>query len=267
MNQVAPEMERSGAARRPMTMPLDRRIARRALALAVFALLTLGACSGSTAGASPGSSQAAASAAPASPGPVTTADEAVERILAVEPRLRGIAPQDPDSVGASSWYTVTPTDDGFEVQVYVGWGDCMAGCISHHAWTYAVAGDGTVALVKEEGEPVPDAEWPSPGGTGRSGIFGTALAGPICPVEQPDDPNCAPRTVGGATVRVADAAGTEVASVVTDQAGRFFVELPPGAYTLSAEPVDGLMGTPAALVADVGAGESVVTLSYDTGIR
>lgn len=263
-------MERSGATRRPSSMPSIRRQFRHALMLALLALLTLGACSGSTAGlaASPGSSEAAASAAPASShGPVTSPEQALERIVAAEPRLRGIAPQDPDSVGASSWYTVTPSADGFDVQVYVGWGDCMAGCISHHAWTFSVARDGTVTLVGEEGDPVPDADWPSPAGTGRSGIFGTAVAGPICPVEQPDDPNCAPRAVAGATVRVADSAGAEVATAVTDPAGRFFVELPPGSYTLSAEPVEGLMATPQGVPAEVGDGESVVTLSYDTGIR
>ena len=261
-------MERLIAPRRRDGMPTDRHSPRRLGALLATALLALAACAGSSGGlaASPGASQAPASAAP-EPGPVTTAEEALERVLAVEPRLRGIAPQDPDSVGASSWYTATPSADGFELEVYVGWGDCIAGCISHHAWTYGVTRDGNVTLVREEGDAVPDAEWPSPAGTGRSGIFGTALAGPICPVEQPGDPNCAPRAVAGATVRVADAAGTELASAVTDPAGRFFVALPPGTYTLSGDPVDGLMGTPAGITAEVGTGESVVTLSYDTGIR
>lgn len=250
-------------------MPTGGRSLRHLLGIGLVAMLVLGACSGSTGGlgaASPGASAAAASAAP-EPGPVTTAEEALERVLGVEPRLRGVAPQDPDSVGASSWYTVTPSGDGFELEVYVGWGDCIAGCISHHAWRYAVTRDGEVTLVGEEGDPVPDAEWPSPAGTGRSGIFGTAVAGPICPVEQPDDPNCAPRAVAGATVRVADAAGTELASAVTDPAGRFFVELPPGTYTLSGQPVEGLMGAPSGITAEVGTGESVITLSYDTGIR
>ncbi len=121
-------------------------------------LVVLVACSGSTAGA-PGASAAPASA-PAAGSPVTTPEAAVDRIIALEPRLAGIAAQDPDTVGASSWYVATPTDDGFDVEVYVGWGDCMAGCIEDHTWTYSVTRDGEVELVSEEGQAVPDTEWP-----------------------------------------------------------------------------------------------------------
>jgi hypothetical protein len=127
-------------------------------------LVVLAACSGSTAGA-PGASAAAASA-PAAGRCVTTPEAAVERIVALEPRLAGIAAQDPDTVGASSWYVATPTDDGYDVEVYVGWGDCMAGCIEDHTWMFSVTRDGAVELLSEQGQAVPDAAWPSPGGAG-----------------------------------------------------------------------------------------------------
>ena len=237
------------------------------LVLAILLVLAGAACGGGTAGASiapvasPGSSPAASLV------PVTTPEQATERVVATEPRLNGVPPRQPDSIGATSWYEATPAGDGFRVEVYVGWGDCISGCIDDHTWTYSVARDGTVSLVSEEGVPVPDGEWPSPGGTGRTGVFGTAVAGPVCPVEQPGDPNCAPRPVPGARVLFLDEQGAEAASAETDAAGRLFVELSPGRYTVAAQPVEGLMGVPAPLTVDVDEGESVIELPYDTGIR
>jgi hypothetical protein len=46
-------------------------------------------------------------------------------------------------------------DAGYEVIFRVGWGDCPAGCISEHTWTYHVATDGAVELIDEGGDPVP----------------------------------------------------------------------------------------------------------------
>jgi hypothetical protein len=231
--------------------------------LAFVAVFLLAACA-SGAGASP-------SANPSSPTPntepVTTAEQAFARIVALEPRLAGTGPVELDVIGQSAWYEATPVGDDFRVEVYIGWGDCMAGCIDHHSWLYTVTRDGTVALVEEEGSPVLDSEWPSPAGSGGPGIFGTALAGPTCPVEQPGDPSCDPRPVAGATIRVTDAQGAEVGTVVTDANGRFFVALPAGTYTVTAPPVEGLMGFPAPITVEVTDGETVVELPYDTGIR
>ena len=70
--------------------------------------------------------------------------------------------------------------------------------------------------MSETGEPVPDEAWPGGAAAGRTGIRGTALAGPICPVEKiPPDPACAPRPVAGAVVVVRDASGAEVARTTT----------------------------------------------------
>jgi hypothetical protein len=85
---------------------------------------------------------------------------------------------------------------------------------------YAVAPDGTVTVVSEAGEPVPDSAWPGGAAAGPTGIRGTALAGPVCQVETiPPDPACAPRPVAGAVILIRDASGTEVARTTTGADG------------------------------------------------
>jgi hypothetical protein len=108
---------------------------------------------------------------------------------------------------------------------------------------------------------------PSPITSPAGEISGIALASPMCPIERPGDPACAPRPVAGATILIRDATGADVATIVTDAAGRFRVSLPAGAYTVIGQPVDGLMGNPAQLDVDVADGDVTVELSYDTGIR
>jgi len=101
-------------------------------------------------------------------------------------------------------------------------------------------------------------------------LRGIAVAGPTCPVvTDPPDPGCQDRPIGGARVLVTDASGSEVASAVTDEDGRFSVELPPGTYRLVPQPVTGLMGTAAPVTVRVihGAAMVPITLAYDTGIR
>ena len=106
-----------------------------------------------------------------------------------------------------------------------------------------------------------------PTGSGDTGIGGVALAGPVCPVERPGDPACAPRPVAGATIVIRDAAGNEVASATTDRKGRFEALVPPGRYTVQGLPVEGLMANPAPIDVDVAIGIAAVDLPYDTGIR
>ena len=108
---------------------------------------------------------------------------------------------------------------------------------------------------------------PSPVASPAGGISGIALSGPTCPVERPGDPACAPRPVAGTTIVIRDATGADVATIVTDAAGRFHVALAAGAYTVVGQPVEGLMGNPAPLDVDVAEGDVTVELSYDTGIR
>ena len=134
----------------------------------LVAALVVGACSGAAPSASPNLS---ASPSPAASGvvptptrsftatPVTTPQEAVARVIAFEPRLAGIKPKDYQLIGQSAWYEVMPASGvgAFRIRTRVGWGDCEAGCIDEHVWTYAVAPDGTVTLQPETGEPVRDA--------------------------------------------------------------------------------------------------------------
>jgi hypothetical protein len=197
--------------------------------------------------------------APAASGP-TAAAAAARLALAQQARFAGIGQLDPNLIGQAAWYEVTGTDDGWQVMIRIGWGDCPAGCINEHRWTYAVGRDGSVELVGEVGDPLPDA----------TGVHGTVTAGPTCPVERdPPDPDCAARPVVGAVLVFTDADGTEVARATSAAGGTFTVGLAPGAYRVTAEPVEGLMGTPAPMDVEVEAGGPMTELqvSYDTGIR
>ena len=116
----------------PMNMPL-------ALVLVVVAMVA--GCAGG------------AAVAPSEP--VTTAEAAVARVVADNPALAGIEPENPDMIGACCFWRAEESADGFRVEFEVGWGDCPAGCIDRHRWTYEVARDGSVELVAAEGPPVP----------------------------------------------------------------------------------------------------------------
>jgi hypothetical protein len=233
----------------------------RAALLALFTVLAATGCAGSSSEATPTAVSV----------PVTTPEAAVARVIATEPRLTGIAQLDPDAIGQASWYEVAPASGvgAFIVTVRIGWGDCPAGCIDEHIWHYAVAPDGAVSVVSEEGVAVPDDAWPSPQGAGQTGIRGAVTAGPICPVEtNPPDPSCAPRPVPGATVVISDASGKVVARVTTEIDGTYFAEVPAGFYVVNPQPAQGLPGTPASQSFTVADGQAVrLDLSYDTGIR
>ena len=246
----------------------------RTTLLAMIALTLLAAACTGTAG-SPASSPPGASPG-ASPTPipvaVTTPEQAVARVIFTEKRLTGIAPFDANLIGQASWYTVAPASGvgAFVVNVRVGWGDCQAGCIDEHQWVYAVGPDGAVSVVSEAGPPVPQASWPNATtAVRRTGIGGAATASPVCPVEKiPPDPACAPRPVAGAVVIIRDASGAEVARVTTVADGTFFADVAPGGYTVEAQPVTGLMGTPGPQSVTVNDGvSSEIQLDYDTGIR
>ncbi len=194
-------------------------------------------------------------------------------VVAAQPQFDGFQRHDPSLIGQSRWWDARPASGvgAFVVMVSVGWGDCPAGCIDSHTWTFAVTPDGGVRLLAETGASVPPDVLAPGDGTSRTGtgIAGHATAGPVCPVEtNPPDPACAPRPVAGATVRVTDPSGTEVATATTDDLGAYVVAVPPGDYIVTADPVAGLMGAPEPLPAAVVADALVtVDLSYDTGIR
>ncbi len=209
--------------------------------------------------------------------------DAVAKVLAQDPQFAGIGPLDPNVIGQSAWYDVSPGTVGWRVTITKGWGDCQAGCINRHTWTYDVDPSGAVTLVNEGGDPLVDgAEGDTDGepavppvaipADGGPWIAGRALAGPVCPVEQaPPDPGCADRPVAGAVVVIRDGSGAEVARVTTAGDGTFLVGVPRGGtYGVEGQPAEGLMGTPAAVLVDVADAPSawaLASLGYDTGIR
>jgi hypothetical protein len=255
-------------------MTTDRAPRPVLMLLATIVVMALAACAaGPTA-----TGNAGPSPSPSSGGPVTSREQAVERVIQVEPRLTGIGQHDPDMIGQSSWFEVVPGSGvaAFIVTIRVGWGDCEAGCINEHSWVYGVGPDGTVRLQSEAGAAVPAQAWPSPGAAGGGGggqtgpgIQITATAGPTCPVETvPPDPACAPRPVGGATIVIQDAQGNEVAKVSTDPSGVVFVPLSAGAYLVRGIDTGTLPTAPEPQKVVVEAGQvAAVVLAYDTGIR
>jgi len=101
-----------------------------------------------------------------------------------------------------------------------------------------------------------------------SGIFGTILAGPQCPVQIEGDPQCDDKPLA-ATVIVKTADGLfEVARFTADSNGEFRVPLQPGSYLL--DPLPGENGFPHSspqLVTVEADTFTQVDISYDTGIR
>ena len=282
--------------RPPRVASQPRRPAVTAAAAAAFALV-VAACGGSAGAPAPGSTAPASTPPPASstapastPGaagsPITEA-EAIARVLAQDPRFAGITPLDPDLIGQAAWYEVSPAVVGWRVTVTKGWGDCQAGCISRHTWVYDVDGAGNVRLVEERGDGLDDGTGLGSGGSPGDGetsppvaipadggpwIAGVAHAGPVCPVAQvPPDLSCADRPVAGAAVVIRDGDGRAVARSTTAADGTFLAAVPAGGgYVVEAEPVGGVLGTPAAQAVVVGDGPGawvVVDLAYDTGIR
>lgn len=102
----------------------------------------------------------------------------------------------------------------------------------------------------------------------ESGVTGTVLMSPVCPVaHNPPLPQCAPRPYQ-ATITVKTADGKEeVTHFTSDSDGRFKITLEPGKYLLV--PVNGKpypRGAPQTV--SVRAGKfTAVTVMYDTGMR
>jgi hypothetical protein len=150
---------------------------RPPLVLFVLALLTAAACSSAAAPTQapilePSSAPSApASSAPSDeltpvPGasasaPLSDADRAAAAVLATDPRFTNLQADNPDLIGQCCFYAVRQTADGWAVTVEIGWGDCPAGCIDKHQWTYTVDKAGTVTKTGETGPAVPSGE---PGG-------------------------------------------------------------------------------------------------------
>jgi hypothetical protein len=138
----------------PVTVPLVRSAARW-VALCLLAAVIPGCVA-----AGPSIPPTTAPTARPTPTPVTvsvaTPGDAAALVIATNPLFSGAGPEDPNVIGASKWWVAEPLPDGgYEIRVTVGWGDCMAGCIERHVWTYEVTPAGTVELISDEGDPVP----------------------------------------------------------------------------------------------------------------
>jgi hypothetical protein len=198
---------------------------------------------------------------------VTTPAHAAALVFASDPRWTAISPLRDDLIGASTWFETSEEDGGFGVRITAGAGDCMAGCIEQHTWTYHVDVDGAVTLAGEEGD---DVEVQAPATSDEPTELRIKLtAGPVCPVERdPPDPACAPRAVANAEVTVFAADGSEVGSTTSAADGTVAFDLEKGAYYVVAQSVDGLMGTPEPQAFSVaGGGQLDLVMGYDTGMR
>jgi hypothetical protein len=150
------ELELGYGRLRAMHEAFTRHVVR--LVAAALLLIAVAACGSSTA-ASPPTPSPTATARP-TPTPVAatvaTPEDAAALVIATNPIFAGAGKQDPEIIGASKWWTATPLDGGgYEIEITVGWGDCMAGCIERHTWTFHVGPDGALEKVAEEGDEVP----------------------------------------------------------------------------------------------------------------
>jgi hypothetical protein len=87
---------------------------------------------------------------------VISPEDAAALVIATDPRFAGAIKLGPDLIGASKWWTAEPlASGGYRIELTVGWGDCPAGCIERHVWTFDVDPAGSVTLVSESGDDVP----------------------------------------------------------------------------------------------------------------
>jgi hypothetical protein len=101
-----------------------------------------------------------------------------------------------------------------------------------------------------------------------SGIEGTILISPVCPVERnPPLPECAPRPYQATiTVKTADGA-REVTQFTSDKDGHFSVALDPGKYLLAPSNGDPYPRAPSQVVRVEPHKFTPVTINYDSGMR
>jgi hypothetical protein len=92
--------------------------------------------------------------------PIDSPDEAAGLVVASDPKFKHIGKKDPELIGQCCYYEAARGQDGYRVRITMGWGDCPAGCIEHHTWTFDVSDDGVIKQIGESGDPLP------PGGIG-----------------------------------------------------------------------------------------------------
>ena len=88
--------------------------------------------------------------------PVSSAADAAALVIATDPRFAGAIQLTPDLIGGSKyWKAEQLPGGGYRIELTLGWGDCPAGCIERHVWTFEVDANGGVKLISETGDPVP----------------------------------------------------------------------------------------------------------------
>jgi hypothetical protein len=87
---------------------------------------------------------------------VSSPEDAATLVIATDPRFSGAIQLRPDLIGASKYWEAEPlAAGGYRIKLTLGWGDCPAGCIERHVWTYDVDPTGGLKLVSETGDEVP----------------------------------------------------------------------------------------------------------------
>ena len=120
--------------------------------LAIVAVIVV-ACSSGAAAPLPTAS-ALASREPTSLA-VSSPEQAAALVTATDPIFASVAKKDLEMIGQCCFYEAKAVDNGYQVDVEMGWGDCPSGCISKHRWTFSVTPAGKVDLVGQTGDPVP----------------------------------------------------------------------------------------------------------------
>jgi hypothetical protein len=218
----------------------------------------------------PGATPAPSPSPSPTPGPQTnvgSAAQAAALLFASDERFARMQPLRTDVIGQSAWYEAFEEGDHYNVTITIGAGDCMAGCIQHHTYSYTITHEGQIALVIDEGDDVPIP--PATGGGASISLRVSLSSGPSCPVlTNPPDPGCAARPVVNAEVVVFDVHGRQVASATSAEDGTVSLELPGGAYYVAAQEVEGFMGQAGPQAFSAVGGDAVDLLfDYDTGIR
>lgn len=105
--------------------------------------------------------------------------------------------------------------------------------------------------------------------TGSSGITGTVLLGPICPVQrEPPDPQCADKPYATSLVVTTVSGERIIKEFKSDSNGTFRVAVPPGEYAVrSAATADTLPRCDEQLVVVRASEYTAITFRCDTGIR
>lgn len=132
--------------------------ARRSTAIIALGTLAfaLAACGGASASTAPSTEPTLRPTPTPIAVPVLTPADAAALVIAADPRFAGAIERTPDVIGASKWWTATPLEGGgYRIELTMGWGDCPAGCINRHTWTFEVSPDGRLTAKGETGDPIP----------------------------------------------------------------------------------------------------------------